>query len=83
MQCRGCKKWHLMSDHLHWFVDSDKFRIHELLNSGADSEEMKKQFLEMLNEYQNNKKGEEETKEDGTVDVGQQGHTIYALSGKE
>ncbi len=77
MQCRGCEKWHLMSDNLHWFVDGDKFRVHEMLESGMSPELMKKQFMEMVEESKSKSGGDGEEGEG--LGAEEQGHTIYDL----
>ncbi|ETO15024.1 hypothetical protein RFI_22345 [Reticulomyxa filosa] len=69
MQCRGCNQWHLMSDHLHWFVEDDKFRVDEQFKNKS-LEEIKEMVLTTIQQ----KKGASSKTEAST-----QSHEIYEL----
>ena len=50
MRCDECRKWQLMSDHLHWFKD-DAFQIEQLLeqNDQKSDPQITKKIMDIIN----------------------------------
>eukprot|EP00483_Globobulimina_turgida_P007908 UN07924 len=50
MRCDDCRRWQLMSDHLHWFKD-DAFEIQKLLEQNDEKEDpqIKEKITDIIN----------------------------------